>query len=41
MAVIAAVLEGQVADEDRDLLHDDIEKFKVQETFSPQLLYIC
>lgn len=29
VAVIAAVLEGQVAEEDRDLLQEDVAKFKV------------
>lgn len=29
VVVIAAVLEGQVAEDDRDLLQDDIAKFKV------------
>lgn len=33
VAVIAAVLEGQIADEDRDLLQDDIAKLKVRDTF--------
>ena len=37
MAVVAAVLEGQVAEEDRDLLQDDIAKFKVGVTFGQVL----
>lgn len=36
VAVIAAVLEGQIAEEDRDLLHDDVAKFKV--TMFPEIL---
>lgn len=35
--IIAAVLEGQVADEDRDLLQDDVAKFKVSEPAGKRL----
>lgn len=38
MAVIAAVLEGQVPEEDRDLLQDDVAKFKVRRCC--QVLYV-
>lgn len=34
VAVIAAVLEGQVAEEDRDLLQEDVAKFKVSSLYT-------
>ena len=29
MAIVAAVLEGQIPEDDRNLLEDDLTKFKV------------